>query len=669
MGYNGGTNKRGYYRRYNGMYSKSSGKSGSKLITNAILGGLGLISTIGAAIADSSIDTPAANDFKEKHFSPIKQRRKLIIGGILALLCPVAGFITFQYAYWWMFSSVLLFGFIELLIIFSITTVEGHISNEINYIYENEIESTTKACKTNRIILRVLTILLFVLNLYPIGMYICGLTYLIDVGSLAKYGWDGGETSIPTILILIKLAINILLIVESFRNGFVINNYGKILPVPLQETSTDSQAEERNESTTENKGQIIEKSDVQEPVDEICTVVHTMKYNESDSTASVNKDTEDFSSKQTESNNMQEHALNTPNGSDNKEETITVIDHIVDPRILRIISSDRKLEKYYYFSLELLSEDSYNRQKFTPDFKNTWFTYNEYKSYWLEVHDLLEFYAKAKEIAIDIIKHDLITLEDFEDSNRFEVVRDELLKSQLTDNMYHMFLKFKNSRTYVYDCIIFDFYRCRRLKLEYKADKDSVDYSIMSSFTSSVEKILKIEFYGSYELNKLVEIIDEVKKEVPNTDSNPINQDELANKVTLPAISGEYVETFKSPYGNLHIHSTYASIRFYFPGPDARYRGTHFIISEEEIDKYIQAYKNNWELGKQLQTKAKETPNTELSQNGEMRMKVAATSRSFRIYLHHNYLPISDKKECEEMIMLLQRAKLRIKEVRSKLFE
>lgn len=656
MGYNGGTNKRGYYRRYNGMYSKSSVKSGSKLITNTILGGLGLISTIGAAIADSSIDSPAADDFKEKHFSAIKQRRKLIIGGILALLCPVAGFITFQYAYWWMFCSVLLFGFIELLIIFSITTVEGHISNEINYIYENEIESTTKACKTNRIILRVLTILLFVLNLYPIGMYICGLTYLIDVGSLAKYGWDGGETSIPTILILIKLAINILLIVESFRNGFVINNYGKILPVPQQENSTNLQTEDTNKSTIENTEHISKNFDIQEPV------VQTTKNNERNSSVSENTDIEDSSLTQTESN--------ISNDSDNKEEeTITVIDHIVDPRILRIISSDRKLEKYYYFSLELLSEDSYNRQQFTPDFKNIWFTYNEYKSYWLEVHDQLEFYAKAKEIAIDIIKHDLITLKDFEDSNRFEVLRDELLKSRLTEKMYQMFLELKNSRTYVYDCIIFDFYRCRRLKLEYKADKDSVDYSIMSSFTSSVEKILKIELYGSYELNKLVEIIDEVKKDVPNTDSNPINQDELANKVTLPAISGEYVETFKSPYGNLHIHSTYASIRFYFPGPDARYRGTHFIISEEEIDKYIQAYKNNWELGKQLQSKAKETPNTELSQNGEMRMKVAATSRSFRIYLHHNYLPISDKKECEEMIMLLQRAKLRIKEVRSKLFE
>lgn len=638
------------------MYSKSSVKSGSKLITNTILGGLGLISTIGAAIADSSIDSPAADDFKEKHFSAIKQRRKLIIGGILALLCPVAGFITFQYAYWWMFCSVLLFGFIELLIIFSITTVEGHISNEINYIYENEIESTTKACKTNRIILRVLTILLFVLNLYPIGMYICGLTYLIDVGSLAKYGWDGGETSIPTILILIKLAINILLIVESFRNGFVINNYGKILPVPQQENSTNLQTEDTNKSTIENTEHISKNFDIQEPV------VQTTKNNERNSTVSENTDIEDSSLTQTESN--------ISNDSDNKEEeTITVIDHIVDPRILRIISSDRKLEKYYYFSLELLSEDSYNRQQFTPDFKNIWFTYNEYKSYWLEVHDQLEFYAKAKEIAIDIIKHDLITLKDFEDSNRFEVLRDELLKSRLTEKMYQMFLELKNSRTYVYDCIIFDFYRCRRLKLEYKADKDSVDYSIMSSFTSSVEKILKIELYGSYELNKLVEIIDEVKKDVPNTDSNPINQDELANKVTLPAISGEYVETFKSPYGNLHIHSTYASIRFYFPGPDARYRGTHFIISEEEIDKYIQAYKNNWELGKQLQSKAKETPNTELSQNGEMRMKVAATSRSFRIYLHHNYLPISDKKECEEMIMLLQRAKLRIKEVRSKLFE
>lgn len=43
MGYNGGINKRGYYRRYHGMYRKSSGRSGEKIVSGLILGGLGLI--------------------------------------------------------------------------------------------------------------------------------------------------------------------------------------------------------------------------------------------------------------------------------------------------------------------------------------------------------------------------------------------------------------------------------------------------------------------------------------------------------------------------------------------------------------------------------------------------------------------------------------------------
>ena len=141
-----------------------------------------------------------------------------------------------------------------------------------------------------------------------------------------------------------------------------------------------------------------------------------------------------------------------------------------------------------------------------------------------------------------------------------------------------------------------------------------------------------------------------------------------ASNVKLPKISGEYVEVFKSPYGKLHINSTYASIQFYFPGPDARYRGTHFTIWEEDIDKYIKAYQNNWETGIKLREKAKETPKTELKQVGEMSMNIVATSHSFTIYLHHYHLPIYYKKDYEEMVMLLQQAKLKTKEVRSKLF-
>ena len=50
MGYNGGINKRGYYRRYHGMYRKSSGRSGEKILSGLILGVLGL----GAAAASSA---------------------------------------------------------------------------------------------------------------------------------------------------------------------------------------------------------------------------------------------------------------------------------------------------------------------------------------------------------------------------------------------------------------------------------------------------------------------------------------------------------------------------------------------------------------------------------------------------------------------------------------
>lgn len=45
MGYNGGINKRGYYRRYHGMYRKSSYRSGEKILSDLVLGGLELIST------------------------------------------------------------------------------------------------------------------------------------------------------------------------------------------------------------------------------------------------------------------------------------------------------------------------------------------------------------------------------------------------------------------------------------------------------------------------------------------------------------------------------------------------------------------------------------------------------------------------------------------------
>lgn len=53
MGYNGGINKRGYYRRYHGMYRKSSYRSGEKILSGLILGGLGLVAAAASSTSTS----------------------------------------------------------------------------------------------------------------------------------------------------------------------------------------------------------------------------------------------------------------------------------------------------------------------------------------------------------------------------------------------------------------------------------------------------------------------------------------------------------------------------------------------------------------------------------------------------------------------------------------
>lgn len=139
MGYNGGVNKRGYYRRNHGMYSKSSIKSGSRILSNIFLGGLGMMISLGNSLSEDSNSGLAVQKTKVKHFNPMDQTKKFIIYGIIAILCPIAGFFLFVYANWWIFFSVLICGFIETVICFSI--IPGKTNN---YIYTSEVENVKK---------------------------------------------------------------------------------------------------------------------------------------------------------------------------------------------------------------------------------------------------------------------------------------------------------------------------------------------------------------------------------------------------------------------------------------------------------------------------------------------------------------------------------------------
>lgn len=658
MGYNGGTNKRGYYRRYNGMYSKSSMRSGSKIVSNSILGGLGLISAVGSAVSELADSVPDSALYKREHFDPEWQNTKYVIGGFFAILCPIAGAVTFAWAGWWMFCSILLFGFIETCICASIFDIEFKFQNGA-YIYEDEIASTAVECKKNFNILKAIFIILACLNIYPIVFI------FVELANRWNYV-EGGIGTVNIWLVFIKEVLSIFFIHSVSQGSKNIDNILKQYAIK-RETKRNPQ----DKTTTKALGNNITHTPIE----------------------GTNPTTLSSTTKSLEHNKSSE----TPNNSNKLE----AIDLKVDSRVLEVLKKDEQIEVFYYFLEDLMTEESFNKQNFSINFKKRWFTYEEYTKYWNDKHWELRFYDKIHNIGIDITTNNAISLDDFKEIKIFEEKRDSLLNTRLNEEEKRVLNRLKTNRKLNGDCTIFNYHSCRDLKLDAQVKKDDAYFVLGYRYENCVRETLHFGVMNTYRFTEFVKLLLEIKNgATPNTadskginsktatqtpqttsetaqtstkdiqqNNNKTNTDSTSSSdIKLPRISGEYVEVFKSPYGKLHIDSRYASIQFYFPGPDARYRGTHFTIWEEDIDKYIQAYHNNWNTGIKLREKAKETPKTELKQVGEMKMNIVATGSYFTVYLHHYHLPINDKKEYEDMIMLLQRAKLRIKEVRSKLF-
>ena len=93
-------------------------------------------------------------------------------------------------------------------------------------------------------------------------------------------------------------------------------------------------------------------------------------------------------------------------------------------------------------------------------------------------------------------------------------------------------------------------------------------------------------------------------------------------------------------YGTLRIGHSHAFIEFYFPGPDARYKGTFISIQEDEIDKYINAYRDNWRTAEELQVKVSDTPEAKFNQLGELGMNITVTQNSIMLCIDNYHLPI-----------------------------
>ncbi|MEQ1620816.1 MAG: hypothetical protein ABL919_05375 [Methylococcales bacterium] len=99
------------------------------------------------------------------------------------------------------------------------------------------------------------------------------------------------------------------------------------------------------------------------------------------------------------------------------------------------------------------------------------------------------------------------------------------------------------------------------------------------------------------------------------------------------------------------------SIRFYFPGPDARYNGSSLSINQEEIDDYITSYRKNWEEYQLLKNNIPEGGSfrKEISIKEGIWKKMSINVGSSGIYadgvcIDYLHLPINDEEELNSLL-------------------
>lgn len=90
---------------------------------------------------------------------------------------------------------------------------------------------------------------------------------------------------------------------------------------------------------------------------------------------------------------------------------------------------------------------------------------------------------------------------------------------------------------------------------------------------------------------------DEPKLDSASTANN--NSQHNVQPTKAQPLNGEYSEKLPTG-GDLIISANSWHIRYYFSGPDARYNGTFKTIYAQEIDKYIQAWDNNYKKYQEL---------------------------------------------------------------------
>lgn len=120
-------------------------------------------------------------------------------------------------------------------------------------------------------------------------------------------------------------------------------------------------------------------------------------------------------------------------------------------------------------------------------------------------------------------------------------------------------------------------------------------------------------------------------------------------------MNGEYSEKLKSG-GELKVSVNNWYIQYYFSGPDLRYNGTFVNIEGKDIDKYIDAWKTNF--NKYLQLKETIPTGVKFDTNGLMGMSIRI-GWSEGVCLRSYHMPINNSAKLNQVIEDYEYAKER----------
>lgn len=125
---------------------------------------------------------------------------------------------------------------------------------------------------------------------------------------------------------------------------------------------------------------------------------------------------------------------------------------------------------------------------------------------------------------------------------------------------------------------------------------------------------------------------------------------------------GRYTENLRSG-GQLIVYGNNWDIQYYFPGPDRRYNGSFYTIKGRDVDRYITAWKNNFD--KYLELKESFELHGSYSVAGECRMRISIGGWSDGVSLDGYHMTIKNEEQLNRLIDDYKSAKLRAEKIQA----